>query len=421
MVVLRRLEDATAAGNRVYAVLSGRAVNNDGARRAGFTAPSPRGQAAVIRAALDRAGMSAEDIGYVEAHGTGTRLGDPIELRALAQAHAATGSLPRHCAVGSLKASIGHLDAAAGVAGLIKTALVLSTQQIPPQPGFTTLNPAITLDPERYTVPTRLLVPPGGVLAAGVSSFGLGGCNAHCVLTAAPTDRARAGTVATAATGSAVPGDVAGSPPPESPWVLPLSARDDRALRDRVVQLTEHLRTHPGLRLVDVSHTLCNGRVHLPHRMAVTATDLPAAVAALEVWLLRGCLPEPDARVAAWVAGGRLAPELVPPGSGEGPDRGPGRGGAPRMVSLPPYPWRRERLLDRRARPARPAGRPERRPSAGHRPGDPRPGDPRPGAPRPGATRPRRPEAPPRGDRDLSGRRLLRPGRGLPDRGRDRQ
>ncbi|HGM7842569.1 TPA: beta-ketoacyl synthase N-terminal-like domain-containing protein [Serratia marcescens] len=185
VVVLRRLEDALAAGDRIYAVIRGSAVNNDGNQKMGFAAPGHEGQKKVIRDACNLADVSTESIGYVETHGTGTRIGDPIEFAALTEAF---DTPQRHyCALGAVKANIGHTHAAAGVAGLIKTALALYKRTIPPLANYQTPNPKLDLQHSPFYIPTRALAWPelGTPPRAGVSSFGIGGTNVHMILEAA--------------------------------------------------------------------------------------------------------------------------------------------------------------------------------------------------------------------------------------------
>lgn len=186
MVVLKRLKDAITDNDHIHAVIKGSALNNDGSRRAGFSAPSAATQAAVISTALANADVPAESIGYIELHGTATILGDPIEFSALASAYS---GVPEHsCALGSVKTNIGHLDSAAGVAGLIKAVLAVEHGQLPPTLHFEKPNPRIALDRSPFYVNTELLPWPegDGPRRAGVSSFGLGGTNAHVILEQAP-------------------------------------------------------------------------------------------------------------------------------------------------------------------------------------------------------------------------------------------
>ncbi|MFK0180549.1 amino acid adenylation domain-containing protein [Streptomyces xanthochromogenes] len=259
VVVLKRLSDALADGDVVHAVIRGTAINNDGARKVGFTAPSVEGQADVIAEALAVAEVDAGTVSYVEAHGTGTLLGDPIEVTALNSAFAGAG---KGIALGSVKTNIGHLDTAAGVVGMIKTVLALGAREIPPSLHCSTPNPRLGLDDGPFHVNTRLTPWNGDVLRAGVSSFGIGGTNAHVVLEQAPpaaaADRAGAGA-----------------------QLLPLSAATPGALAATASRLADHLRAHPDVRLDDVAHTLQQGRWALPHRCTVVAADADAAVAGL--------------------------------------------------------------------------------------------------------------------------------------------
>ena len=190
-VVLKRLGDAVCANDRIYAVIRGTAVNNDGSGKSSFAAPSVQGQAAVIAAALSRAGITSDTLDYVEAHGTATALGDPIEIAALARV---MGPRSSPCGIGSVKGNIGHLDPAAGIASLIKVALALHNQELPPSIHFSRPNPAIDLAGAGLRVIDRLEAWPRGERPrrAGVSSFGIGGTNVHAVLEEAPPSSARA-------------------------------------------------------------------------------------------------------------------------------------------------------------------------------------------------------------------------------------
>ncbi|MCC7416106.1 MAG: polyketide synthase, partial [Acidobacteria bacterium] len=188
-VVLRRLADALEDGDRVYAVIKGSAINNDGGDKAGFTAPSPAGQAAVIAEALADAGVSPDTIGYVEAHGTGTQQGDPVEIAGLTEAFRSGTDRKGFCAIGSVKSNIGHLDAAAGAAAFIKTVLALDRKALPPSLNFARPNPAIDFPSTPFYVNTTLRDWPAPLDAprrAGVSAFGMGGTNAHVVVEEAP-------------------------------------------------------------------------------------------------------------------------------------------------------------------------------------------------------------------------------------------
>ena len=224
VVVLKRLAEALADGDHVYAVVRGSAVNNDGAGRAGFTAPSVEGQAAVIAEALMMAEVAPDSVGYVEAHGSGTPLGDPIEVAALAQAFRAGTDRRGFCALGSVKTNIGHCNAAAGVAGFVKTVLALGAKTLPPSLHFQAPNPQIDFAASPFYVATAAATWPAGEepRRAGVSSFGLGGTNAHVVLEEAPEPE---------------PGD----PPTRPVQLLVLSARSEAAVEAAAERLAAHL------------------------------------------------------------------------------------------------------------------------------------------------------------------------------------
>ncbi|MBG0833231.1 acyltransferase domain-containing protein [Planomonospora sp. ID67723] len=262
LVVLRRLEDALRDGDTVYAVVRGSAINNDGALKAGFTAPAIEGQARVIRAAHAAAAVDPATIGYVEAHGTGTRLGDPIEVAALAEAVAGVEPGDR-CALGSVKTNIGHLDAAAGVASLIKVVLSLRNRVIPPTLHFERPNPELRLDSTPFFVNTeaRPWEPISGVRRAGVSSFGIGGTNAHVVLEEAP----------------AVPPSDRGRP-----WqLIPVSART-AAARDRALAAVgDAVRDMDGPGFADAAYTMQVGRHGFGHRGVVVARSGAEAAAGI--------------------------------------------------------------------------------------------------------------------------------------------
>ncbi|MFC4121522.1 non-ribosomal peptide synthetase/type I polyketide synthase [Nonomuraea zeae] len=278
VVVLKRLEDALAAGDTVHAVVRGSAVNNDGTRKVGYAAPAVDGQAEVITAALAAAGVDPGTIGYVEAHGTGTALGDPIEVAALSQVF--TGD--RRIALGSVKSNIGHADAAAGMAGLIKTVLALKHRTLPPTVNFAAPNPRIDFSPF-YVPTTGEEWPQGeGPRRAGVSAFGMGGTNAHVVLEEAPPSPSAA--VAQ-----------------EGPHLLLLSAAGESALAESATRLRAHLREHPGTDLGDVAATLRHGRRQLRHRGVLVAGDPRSA---LEAELITG---EARAREIAFLFPGQGA------------------------------------------------------------------------------------------------------------------
>ncbi|MDT0390990.1 type I polyketide synthase [Streptomyces dubilierae] len=266
-VVLKRLEDALADGDRIRAVIRGSAVNNDGRRKVGFSAPSAAGQTEVILAAQAQAEVDAGTIGLVEAHGTATKLGDPIEVSALTEAFRHSTDRTGFCALGSVKTNIGHLGAAAGIAGLIKAVLALEHRQIPPSLHFDRPNPLIDFDAGPFRVPTALEDWPEGdhPRRAAVSAFGIGGTNAHVILEEAP------------------PAPPAAPRPPEGGHrlVLPLSARTAGALRGQAEALARHLERRPELRLDDVAHSLRTDRPALRHRLTVTAATREEALDAL--------------------------------------------------------------------------------------------------------------------------------------------
>jgi acyl transferase domain-containing protein/acyl carrier protein len=264
VVVLKRLSDALADGDTVRAVILGSAVNNDGAQKVGFTAPRVDGQAKVVMSAQLAADVSPETISYVEAHGTATEVGDPIEIAALTHAFRSGTDRRGFCAIGSVKGNIGHLDAAAGIAGLIKTVLALEHGVLPPSLHFDNPNPQIDFDDTPFHVNARLSDWSAGLTPrrAGVSSFGLGGTNAHVVLEEAP------------------------APEPSSPgrsWqLLPLSAMTGGALEAATANLAAHLREVPGQELEDVAYTLQTGRRQLDHRRVLVCRGREDALEALE-------------------------------------------------------------------------------------------------------------------------------------------
>ena len=265
VIVLKRLDDAVAAADTIYAVIKGSAINNDGADKVGFTAPGVRGQAAVIAAAHRSAGVAPATVAYVEAHGTGTALGDPVEIAALTSAFRSGGDTAvGSCAIGSLKTNVGHLDAAAGVAGLIKAALAVYHGVIPPSLHFDAPNPAIDFDASPFFVNTALtrFVDNGLPRRVGVSSFGLGGTNAHVVLEQAP--------------------DVGAPLPASRPCqLLVLSARSAGALDVLGVNLAQHIEAHPDIDLSDVAYTLQLGRRALSHRRVILCRDRQDALVQL--------------------------------------------------------------------------------------------------------------------------------------------
>ncbi|RFU84395.1 acyltransferase domain-containing protein [Streptomyces triticagri] len=282
-VVLKRLDDALADGDTVRAVILGSAVNNDGDRKVGFTAPSAQGQTEVILAALAEADVDAASIGYVEAHGTGTPVGDPIELTALQVAFDQAGGHPGGCLIGSVKSNIGHLDAAAGIAGLVKTVLALEHGTVPATLHHDRPNPLFDWDDAPFEVatsasPWRL----PGPRRAAVSSFGIGGTNAHLVLEQPPTALEQPPTVLEQPP-SPHPATDREAPPrepadDEAYTLLTLSARTPAALDTLARDTAAHLDTHPELEPQDVAHTLNSGRLAHPWRRTLVVRDLAQAV-----------------------------------------------------------------------------------------------------------------------------------------------
>ncbi|MEP6915793.1 MAG: SDR family NAD(P)-dependent oxidoreductase [Acidobacteriota bacterium] len=265
-------------------MIKGSAINNDGSLKVGYTAPGVEGQAEVIRRAQARAGVEPRSIGYVEAHGTGTSLGDPVEIAALTQAFRAGTPDAQFCAIGSLKSNVGHLDAAAGVAGLIKAALSLWHGALAPTLHFDRPNAAIDFERSPFVVNTRLRDWPAGASPrrAAVSSFGLGGTNAHAVLEEAPVRESVASVSRRSSQGSAeATSDQASSQTARNERLLVLSAKSPSALQAAALNLASHLETHPALNLADVAFTLQVGRRTFGHRLALVCADRERAAAAL--------------------------------------------------------------------------------------------------------------------------------------------
>jgi acyl transferase domain-containing protein len=264
IVVLKRLDEALRDGDEIYAVIKGFATNNDGSNKIGYTAPSVDGQAEVIAMAQAMAGVEPGDIGYVEAHGTATPLGDPIEIEALKRAFHTDTEAKNFCTIGSVKSNIGHLDVAAGVAGLIKTVLALQHGKIPASLHFQTPNPQIDFAASPFFVNATLRdwKRTNRPRRAGVSSFGIGGTNAHVILEEAPA--------------------VVATQESSEPQLLLLSAKTVSALKQMATNLAAHLRQHPELNLADIAHTLRVGRREFAQRRAIVCRDNPEAVRLLE-------------------------------------------------------------------------------------------------------------------------------------------
>lgn len=263
IVALKRMADAVRDGDHIYAVIKSAALNNDGSRKRSYSGPSAEGHAEVIAMAHAMAGITAESISYIEAHGTGTLVGDPIEIEGLTRAFRTTTQAKQFCGIGSVKTNIGHLDAAAGVAGLIKTALALKHRKIPANINLVTPNPTLNLPETPFYVITQLTNWPEGKTPrrAGVSSFGIGGTNAHVVLEEAPT-------VVLADTGR-----------PEQ--LLLLSARSESSLTQRAGDLADWIEANPTTPLPDITHTLQEGRHAFSHRRAIVCPERLTAISAL--------------------------------------------------------------------------------------------------------------------------------------------
>lgn len=279
VVVLKRLADAQRDGDTIYALIRGAGVTNDGAGKLSFAAPSAAGQAAAIRQAIDQAGISAESISYVEAHGTGTPLGDPIEIDGMTQAFRADTQATQFCAIGSVKTNVGHLEAAAGAAGLIKTVLALHHEQLPATLHFRQPNPRIDFEhspfrvQDRHSNWTRTMAP----RRAGVNAMGIGGTNAHIILEEAPP--------------------VPATERESRRQLLVLSAKTPTALDAATANLCEYLRTAPKVELADIASTLQIGRHAFEHRRVLTAESIGDAAA--------------FANPSRWITG--TAPAVAPP------------------------------------------------------------------------------------------------------------
>lgn len=264
VVLLKRLDDAVRDGDNILAVVKGTALNNDGVEKASYTAPSIDGQADVITAAQERAGVDPSTITYVEAHGTATPLGDPIEVAALTKAFRREADQNQFCALGAVKSNIGHLDAAAGIAGLIKVVLSMQNEQIPPTLHFQNANPQINFESSPFYVVDEPTPWPRGdqPRRAGLSSFGVGGTNAHAVIEEAPESQL--------------------SGPSRSKQLIVLSAKSETALEQQATNLADHLATNGAPTahssggadthfVADVAYTLAVGRTDHPHRRIVVA------------------------------------------------------------------------------------------------------------------------------------------------------
>jgi acyl transferase domain-containing protein len=262
-VVLKRLAEAVADRDHIYAVIKGSAVNNDGNRKVGFTAPSVNGQAEAIRLAHFMADVDPDTISYIEAHGTGTPIGDPIEVQALTQAFRTVTSRKQFCAIGSVKTNLGHTLEAAGLAGLIKTALSLKHRKLPASLHLSRPSPKLDLESTPFYVNDKLREWPNtnGPRRAGVSSFGIGGTNAHAILEEAP--------------------DISGGPSLRDRYLLTLSARSAAALDQTAERLCDYLDEHRDVNIADVAYTCHFGRKAFHHRRVVVCKDVEEAVRGL--------------------------------------------------------------------------------------------------------------------------------------------
>ncbi|RQH04067.1 type I polyketide synthase [Okeania hirsuta] len=271
VVLLKRLNNAIEDGDSIQAIVKGSAINNDGALKVGYTAPSIEGQTAVIAEAHAVAGVDPETISYIEAHGTGTELGDPVEIAALTQAFRYSTEKKGFCAIGSLKSNVGHLDAAAGVAGLIKTVLALKHKLLPPTLHFEEPNPRIDFVNSPLYVNATLSEwkTNGTPRRAGVSSFGIGGTNAHVILEEAPEPIKQENS-------------------PERPThLLTLSAKTPEALEQLVGRYENYIETHQELEIADLCYTANTGRKHFKHRLATIVQNQQELLEKLKYYQLK--------------------------------------------------------------------------------------------------------------------------------------
>ena len=271
-VLLKPLEDAVADRDHIFAVIKGTAANNDGSNKSSYTAPSLGQQSQAVVDALELAGVNANSVGYVECHSTGTIVGDPLEIEALTKAFRKQSDRKQYCAVGSVKANIGHPEQAAGIAGLIKIALVLHHKRIPPSINYETTNPAIDFASSPFYVNTRLQDFPltDGPRRAGLNSLGIGGTNTFAVLEEAPP----------------TPAMDLQSPAP-SPCVVTLSAKSREALVARVVQLLNWLNDNPSAPIGDLCFTTNVSRSQFAFRFAAPAPSVTELKSQLAAWLRR--------------------------------------------------------------------------------------------------------------------------------------
>jgi acyl transferase domain-containing protein len=312
VVVLRRLSDALERGDHVHAVIRGGAINNDGSAKVGFSAPGVEGQARVVADALAASGVPAESIGMVEGHGTGTPVGDPIEVRALTKAFRSHTGETGFCALGSVKANIGHLNYAAGIAGLLKAILCVKHGEIPPAPCFDEPNPDIEFTGSPFYVNREPRPWPAGPRRTGVSSFGMGGTNVHLVVEQPP--------------------ELWLALPPSGEHAVLLSARTEAALGAVKDRLHAFLTAHPDVNLADLAFTLATGRRHLPHRWAAVVSSTAQLTRALPDAPACDGTTELAALSRNWLLGTETDWSTYYAGAGR------------RRLSLPTYPWQGEQL-----------------------------------------------------------------------------
>lgn len=318
-VLLKRLSDAVADNDNIYAVIKGSAVNNDGSNKVGFTAPGVEAQSQVMMEALAVANLSPDDIHYIETHGTGTQLGDLIEVSAMSQVYRGERRANQSCPIGSVKSNMGHLNTAAGIAGFIKTVLTLKNRVLPPSINFKTSNPNIGFEQTPFYV-NQTLTSLKGIsypLRAGVNSMGIGGTNGHLVLEEAPNP----------------PGRPDGPARTGQTHTLLISARSSKALDQACSRLADRLEADPELALKDVAFTLRRGRQVFDFRRAVRCRSIDEAVAALRIQEATGLLDGEDHEplVKQWLNGMDVCWTRQE------------EQGA-RRISLPPYPFERSQF-----------------------------------------------------------------------------
>jgi myxalamid-type polyketide synthase MxaB len=268
MIVLKRLSDAIKDGDNILAVIMGTAVNQDG-RSNGLTAPNGKAQEAVIRAALADAKVKPADVSYVETHGTGTSLGDPIEVRALGAVFGDGHTAENPLMIGSVKTNVGHLEAAAGIVGLVKVVLALQNKTIPPHLNLEQPNPYIPWNELPISVPTRATkwtTPQGKPHIAGISSFGFSGTNSHMVIAGAPAPRLQEAAFERAA------------------QLLTLSAKSEEALKEIAKRYDAYFTQNPAVQMADAAYSANTGRSHFSYRLALTASTLAQAQEKLSAW-----------------------------------------------------------------------------------------------------------------------------------------